>query len=170
MCVRHRRRAVHAAIAEERFSDGFLANTAVGVVIGLLAIPFIWMIIVLIFFYQGIQMPTFDHVLTPLQGLVLAPFMTLLGWGIVGLFLSGCVIFLIVMGMIPTSTESLKSELNPILDYDAAITRLELIKKDESAQLGAIIFDVLFSIEKPSRISFVKFFVVGSQSAATSKC
>ncbi len=116
------------------FDTDIWRKTAVGVVIGLLAIPFIWMLVVLIFFYQGREMPTFDRVLTPLQGLVLSPFMTLLGWGIVGLFLSGCMIFLVILGMIPTSTESLKSETNPITDYDAAIARLESIKKAESTQ------------------------------------
>jgi esterase/lipase len=36
------------------------------------------------------------------------------------------------MGMVPISTLSLNSQSNPVTDYDAAIARLELLKKTES--------------------------------------
>jgi pimeloyl-ACP methyl ester carboxylesterase len=90
------------------------------------------MLIVFIFFFQGVEMPTFDRILTPLEGLILSPFMTLLGWAIVGLLLSGCLIVLIIVGMVPVSTRGLKSQSNPINDFDAAIASLELLKKTES--------------------------------------
>jgi pimeloyl-ACP methyl ester carboxylesterase len=114
------------------FDTGVWRNTALGVVVGLISIPFIWMLIVLIFFSQGIEMPTFGRILTPLEGLILSPFMTLLGWGIVGLLLSGCLVSLIILGMAPVSTHDLKSQSNPITSYEAAIASLEALKKAES--------------------------------------